>query len=247
MLKYKDSILTLENQETITDAKFTLAVECDQDVGISVIIDLGEASICESAMQSNGIYYATFALPYDLIDLCSKAKAYLVVYNTSYNAHTNVVELSFDTDKIKKNAKKAYYTEVNELKMKIAQLQSELNDAVQGKIIQNIKIPNLDYVKKGMVLTSIDDCGTFVAMYPFANTVTKVNGVEAVNGGVDIDASLIEYKKGITIEEYLTMLAASVTSVNDYVKTIGESLKRVSDKLDELTVEFTRHVSSGII
>ena len=97
-----------------------------------------------------------------------------------------------------------------------------------------------------MILEAVDN-GNFMAAYPFADIVTKVNGQQAVDGVVEIDASMIKYNTERTIKDQLIVISKAIKAQNDTIKTLAGQIDSLNTKVATLSVQLATHLDSGIV
>ena len=97
-----------------------------------------------------------------------------------------------------------------------------------------------------MVLIAIDE-GNFMAAYPFADVITKINGEQAVDGVVEITASMIKYNTERTIVEQFKVIAEAIQAENNALKTLTEQVNSISKRVADLGIKLATHLDSGIV
>ena len=136
--------------------------------------------------------------------------------------------------------------EIAEFRLQLEKLQEKLEALSLGKLVPNVNIANKDYIKPGMTLVALDN-GNFMAAYPFADVIKIVNGQQAVDGVVEIEASMIKYNTERTVEAQLKVLGEAVTNVNNTVTTLIGEVKALSERLATLSMKVETHLDSGIV
>lgn len=170
----------------------------------------------------------------------------LLSVSASFSKESNQIPLVFDTNKIELLIKQETSKNILELNKKVADLESRIEALSLGKVVPNINITNKDYIKPGMVLVAIDE-GNFTAAYPFADIITEVNGQHAVDGVVQIEASMIKYNTERTIVDQFYYIAKAIQSQSEAVKTLANELSSIQKKLAELSIKVETHLDSGIV
>jgi len=248
MLKYENNLLEVSNTR-VNSSDFILKLKTDIDASILGILILSDQSkkVIEF-VKTEDKYLGRLLITENDIRLLSSSRFHLELINAEFQKNSNVVELQFDIESIKLDVKKKLADEYKEIVERLIKLENKVNDLKSSKVLNGLNITNKSSIRHGMVPVAIDDKGNFVALYPFSNTVTEVNGQHAANGAVVIDSSMIEYKlKGTTVEEALRSQAQAIVSINDLVKSIVDTQKDLMTRLNEIDMKIESHINNGII
>lgn len=170
----------------------------------------------------------------------------LISISSSFTKESNAVKIDFDINKIKLNIKQKSSKELIELRKDLIKMQSQLEALSLGKLVPTVNIANKDYIKPGMILVAIDN-GNFMAAYPFADVIKEVNGQQAIDGVVEIDASMIKYNIERTIAEQLDIIGQGVLKQNEVIKTLSEQVVTLSKRVADIDIELATHLDNGII
>jgi hypothetical protein len=197
-------------------------------------------------IKFNNIFKARLSLTLEDLNYLQGATFKLISVSSSFTKESNLLTLSFDINKIKLTIKQESSKEMLELKKQISALTTKLEALSLGKLVPNVNIINKDYIQPGMILVAIDN-GNFMAAYPFADIVTNVNGQQAVDGVVEINASMIKYNTERTIEEQLKVIAKAIQTQNSTIKTIAGELGALSERVATLSMQLATHLDSGVV
>lgn len=177
----------------------------------------------------------------------NKMKFQLVLINGTLEEKTNIIPLKFNKELIKTDIKKALSNEYKELMTKYIALDDKINAIKLGNFVQKIDVVNKDVIKPGMIPVAVDNEGHFTALYPFANNITNINGQQAANGVVVIDASMIKCSSNKTIEQTFSDTASAIKALNNLVTEVINNQKEIRKKLDDLDVQISQHINNGIV
>lgn len=197
-------------------------------------------------VKTNDSFKARLSLTEEDLPYLTGVSLKLLSVSSSFSKESNQIPIIFDINKIKLSIKQKVSKDLVEFKKELNQLQERLNTLSLGKLVPNVNIANKNYIQPGMILVAIDN-GNFMAAYPFADVITKVNGQQAVDGVVEIDASMIQYNKERTIEEQLEVIGTAIAAQNTALKTISSEVNSIKQKLADLTVKVETHLDNGII
>lgn len=247
MLQFKKNILTsktftIEEPDTIIQLN-TDVLDCNY---FGVITLNNKTTKTIQFIKVKSLFKARLSLAEEELPYLLGATLRLLSVSSSFSKESNPVQLNFDIDKIKLTIKQSVSKDLLEFKKDLVQVQSKLEALSLGKLVPNVNIINKNHIKPGMILVAIDN-GNFMAAYPFADIITKVNGQVAVDGVVEIDASMIKYNTERTIEEQIKVVAEAIKVQNNTLKAISAEINSLSKKLAELTVKVETHLDNGII
>ena len=196
---------------------------------------------------SDTTYKAKLLLTEDMKSNLQGSYFNLILISETGTMESNLIQLNFDLEKINFSINSSTSQDYVAIIKNIAALEKTVNSLALGHIIDNIKINNQDYIKKGMILQAIDDNGNFVAVYPFIDIVKEVNGQKAINNSIILDASMIQYNQKKTIAEAIVDLTDAIRALNDELNTHSNAIKRLQDDVTELSETLHRHLNDGII
>lgn len=248
MLKFKNKILSSEKDFIISDSDAIIKIDSDIDCILFGILTLSDKSI--KTIQFNkcndGIKARLLLTESDLPLLNGVTFSLHLTSNTG-TFESNSIPVIFDVAKIKLTIKRKTSTELLDTLKELKLLEDKINSIVANHRLLKVNITNLDYIQPGMIPVAVDNKGNFTAQYPFANIITNVNGQTAVDGVVNIDASMIKYNQEIMLDAYIKQLAESLKAVTEFAKTISQTLFSTVESLQELRIKVETHLDNGLI
>ena len=197
-------------------------------------------------VKFNTFFKARLSLYEEDLNFLQGATLKLLSVSSTFSKESNCIKPEFNINKIKITIKQNASKELSELKKEVLQLQNKLEALSLGKLVPAVNIANKDYIKPGMILVAIDD-GNFMAAYPFADIVTNVNGQTAVDGVVELDASMIKYTVERSIAQQLKVMGEAISAQNNLIVTISGELASLSQRVADLTIKLATHLDNGII
>ena len=249
-MKIENEKLSL-NQEVISSADSIISLTSDIHCVIFGVLELsnGVKKIIQFIRENeeSNLYRARLVISESDFSLLDSSTFYLELHNGELSQKTNVVQLEFDKEKIKLNLKKQIANEFKEILTNLKKLDERVTALTTGKVLQSIAISNKNNIQQGMIPVAIDDKGNFVAMYPFADLISSINGQHGVDGAIKIDAAMIEYKIEKTIKQALDDHAEAIVSVKQLVDQVIENQNELRDRVDEIDVRLETHINNGII
>ena len=197
-------------------------------------------------VNTNTYFKARLLLTKEELQFLDNATLKILSVSLEMTQESNELHLTFNKEKILLTIKQQTSDEIAELKRTIVSLQEKLDALSLGKPLTSLNIKNKDYIQPGMTLIARDN-NTFIAAYPFVDIITNINGQVAVDGIVNIDASMIKYTTERTIEEQLKIIGEAIKVQNQTIKVLSTELNMLSKKLADLTVKVETHLDNGII
>lgn len=247
MLKFKNNLLSAETFCIDSpDFIFHLTTDTPDCNYFGVITLTNKVVKTLQFIKFNNEFKARLSLTTEDLNYLQGSTFKLISVSSEFSKESNLLSLNFDINKINLTIKKESSKEILELKKQISILTTKLEALSLGKLVPNVNIVNKNYIQPGMILVAIDN-GNFMAAYPFADIVTNVNGQQAVDGVVEIKASMIKYNTERTIEEQLKVIAKAVQTQNSTIKTIAGELGTLSKKVADLDIKLATHLDSGIV
>ena len=247
MLKFKNNLLSAETF-CIDSPDYILRLTTDTPecnyFGVLTLTNKVVKTL--QFVKFNNEFKARLSLNSEDLNFLQGSTFKLISVSSDFSKESNLLTLNFDVNKIKLTIKQYCSIEILELKKQISTLTTKLEALSLGKLVPNVNIVNKDYIQPGMILVAVDN-GNFMAAYPFADIVTNVNGQQAVDGVVEIEASMIKYNTERTIEEQLKIIAKAVQTQNSTIKTIAGELGTLSKKVADLEIKLATHLDSGIV
>jgi len=248
MLKFKNKILTSDKEFIISDSDAIIKIDSDIDCimfGVFTLSDKSTKTI-QFSKCNDGTKARLLLSELDLPLINSVTFALHLTSDTG-TFISNSISVLFDIAKIKLNVTRKSSVELLETLKALKLLEDKINSIVANHRLLGVNITNSDYIKPGMIPVAVDDKGNFIAQYPFANIITNVNGQTAVDGVVNVDASMIKYNQEIMLDAYIKQLAESVKAVSDFATTISQTLRSTVESLQELRLKVETHLDNGLI
>ena len=247
MLKFKHNLLSAEPFSIDSpDYIFQLTTDTPDCNYFGVITLTNKVVKTLQFIKFNSIFKARLLLDTEDLNYLRGATLKLISVSAEFSKESNLIALNFDINKIKLTIKQETSKEILELKKQIASLTTKLEALTLSKLVPNVNVINKDFIKPGMILVAVDN-GNFMAAYPFADIVTKVNGQQAVDGVVEIDASMIKYNTERTIKDQLIVISKAIKAQNDTIKTLAGQIDSLNTKVATLSVQLATHLDSGIV
>ena len=247
MLTYKN-VLSITKDIISSDTIITLKTELECNYVATIILSDSSTKTL-SFIKDNNLYKARLLLTEEDLPYLNNCKLYLTLIDSNTEKQSNVVDIKFDVNKIKKTIKLSTSNDIKDIKVSIAQLTKRLEDVINKapSFIVNSATPiNTNYVKPGMIPVAIDETGRCIFQYPFIDHVTEINGQKTVNNAILITA------KDIPIEQtdVATAIKAhtdAIKELNNLMKTISSELKSTKNKVADIEKALLQHTDSSII
>lgn len=244
MLRFENNVIKFD--EKIVNSVTKLVMKADVDLDFFAILETADKiKHVYPFTKFNDVYKANLIIDATMVNGLLESKFYIVSAG-EFRQTSNKIKLEFDMQAIKNSLQKEFADKYLDLQIQIKALEKRFNDLTSGKLLKSLNITNTGYIKKGMIPVAVDDNGNFVCQFVFKDHVHKVNGKIAEDGEIVLSASdiLIEDK---SIESVIKDLTAAVKQIHNQIKIVGENQKEIQKKLGDLTIEFTKHISNGII
>lgn len=177
-----------------------------------------------------------FSLPESIL-LTTEVKVNIGVFNGEEFVYGEPSALRVNQKKI--SSKIRNKDEIKSLAHRIAEFERQL--LIHTKQLVQPELPplNKDIVKKGMVLTIIDDDGRSAFMFPFYDIIKEVNGIKAENQRLLLRAEDIPIGStnlDATMKKFLAWQEESTKNYNKLIETlstlIGDFSKLKSEFID---------------
>lgn len=250
MLKYLNNTLTYTEEKIVSNETIiTLSTDLPKSVDIfgELFFENGTSLVIRFIAHKDNIFKAKLNLANYVKQYLPTSKFKLLIFDTGNYKSSNYIQLKFDLEKITFSSNKSNSDEMRNLYLKITELESKLNHIVNGHIIDSIAINNKDYIKAGMVLQAVDDNGNFIATYPFADIVKEVNGQKAVNSSIILDASMLKYNQNKSVYTIIFEIVQALQAVNDTLKSQSDAIKQLQQDINDVRVQFEKHLNDGIV
>lgn len=247
-LKFENNLLKLIDPK-ITSADTTLTLQSDIEApsifGILILTN-GVKKFIDFTLI-DGIYKGRLVITSDELPYVKTSKFQLVFIDNEMEQKTNFVSFQYNIELIKKDIRLKVSDELEKLNVSIKKLESVVDSILTSKVIKELKVQNKDYIRPGMIPVAIDANGNCVMSYPFSNHIVEVNGQKATNGVVTVDASMIKYNLGKSVETSLDEHAEAIASIGAALLEISNSLKDIRQHIDEVDIRLSQHINNGII
>ena len=238
----------LSGSFTVNSADDLVLLKTDIDCSYDLVLEFSNGSTAYSNFVKRDDEYITrLTLKEDNLKGSNTALLYVIMNDGPLSENTNKVQVKLNKALIEKTIKKMYSDELLTLRKDINELQRIVNSLSSSKILQGINITNSAYVQKGMIPVAVNDKGDYIACYPFVTNVQKVNNQEPINGLVNLDASMIEYKSDRTIREAIDEHVKAIVAQNNSIKQLTDTVKQLANRLDQLTIDFETYKNNGIL
>ena len=246
MLKLQNNSLIANENYTISSSDTIIELDTTLSATIFGIFTLTDNSIKIVSFSKIGNYYKTrLLITEEELNILSNVSLQLQLVSETGEYNTNSINVYFDIPKIKLDIKRKSSQDFLALTKEVKSMETKLNSIISKNRMINIDIANLDNIKPGMIPVAIDDKGHFLAQYPFKDVIINVNGQTAVNGVVNVDASMIKYNKDIMLDAYIKQLAETVKALSEYVNTVNQTLFTTVESVKNLRIKLETHLDNG--
>ena len=247
MIKIIEKVLSYDGtqiKKSDSIIELTADVDCSY-IGVFNFNDGSNKVITFDKIEN--VYQGRMIIRPEEIPLLKTAMFHIVMIDGPLNESSNVIKINFAIEQIKKDIKKSLSNDIETIYTEIAKINKIISSLKDGKVLDNVNIVNKEYIKKGMIPVAVDDKGNFIACFPFANNINCVNGQRAVNGVVNIDASMIKYIREMSIAEAIKNNSEALLKQNDLLNTVIEAQKDMMKHINELDIKLETHINNGII
>jgi hypothetical protein len=247
MLHYKNNILSTESFVIDShDSIITLTTDIPDCNYFGALILSNKVIKTLQFTKVNNTFKARLVVNKEELNFLDGVLFKLISVSTAFSKESNLVKFNFNKEKIALTVKQTISKEILEVQKRLTELNDRVNTLALNKIVPNVNIINKNLIKPGMMLVAVDE-GNFMAAYPFADIVTNVNGQQAVDGLVEIDASMIKYNQERTIKKQLEVLNAAFKAQLTAISTIQNELNKIKNDVGNLTIKVETHLDNGII
>lgn len=237
--------------ETITSADTILSLSSDVESIIFGILQFsnGTKKVVQFLKEEDqSLYRGRLVIYPEDMEFLDSSSFYLELINGELSKKTNKVKLIFNKEQIKITLRKEVSDQYKSVLASVKKLDEKISALTLGKVLKEVPIINKSLIKPGMIPVAIDDKGNFVAMYPFANLISSVNGQQAVDGAIKLDSSMIEYKENDgTIKEAIEAQTSAIQALKHLIDEIVENEKEIRQQLNEVDMKIESHINNGII
>lgn len=242
----------LTTEEIINSSDFIISLTADVDAILFGLLEFsnGSKKVIQFVKSNNDSlsYKGRLILYPEDLEFLESSLFHIECVNGELSQKTNVVKLSFDKEKIKLNIRKEASEQYKSILILVKQLEEKISSLTTGKVLQSLPIKNKNMIKPGMIPVAIDEKGNFVAMYPFANLISSINGHQGIDGAIKLDASMIEYKEnGDSIKEAIEKQTEAIQALKHLIDQIADNQKQIRQQLNEVDMKIESHINNGII
>jgi tetratricopeptide (TPR) repeat protein len=244
MLHIKENLSLLNNKDQLFDGYVKITSELNPEDRLMICVleyDKGkEVKRIVFNNQTEG--QVTFRLHDDLI----RSKKLLLsvgVYNYNDYTFTNTVEVKLEPGMVAKVRRdedeiKNLYFELFELKQQIADYKKNIG----------FEIPsfNKEYLKKGMMLSVIDDQGNVAFVNSYDDSIKEINGKKSFNYKLNLEAKDIPYQN-LNIEDVLKNYSQAFKTLQNNYDNLVNTVEKIINQLKDLEVRFVEYTSRDII
>lgn len=249
MLTFKSPSILEYNNQPVNSADFLLKLESAVDANYVATLTLKNkvTKVIYFVKQGNN-FKARLIIRDEDLNFLEGSTLKIKAFNSNFNVETLPVTLKWDIPSIQLNIKQFISRDYEEVMSNLIKLENKLDGLIDKGVLKGIKIINPELAKKGMVPVVVDDKGNYVPQYPFANIIKEVNGLQAVNEKLFINAGDIPLsEKNINIQETLTELSKAIKQQAQLIKELARIQTKLSDELKETKLKLAEHLNSGII
>jgi hypothetical protein len=244
MLHIKENLSLLNNKDQLFDGYVKITSELNPEDRLMICVleyDKGkEVKRIVFNNQTEG--QVTFRLHDDLI----RSKKLLLsvgVYNYNDYTFTNTVEVKLEPGMVAKVRRdedeiKNLYFELFELKQQISDYKKNIG----------FEIPsfNKEYLKKGMMLSVIDDQGNVAFVNSYDDSIKEINGKKSFNYKLKLEAKDIPYQN-LNIEDVLKNYSQAFKTLQNNYDNLVNTVEKIIIQLKDLEVRFVEYTSRDII
>ncbi len=250
MLKIENGILSVKDNE-IRSSDTILELQSDQiysncQIFGKLIFKNAEVKIIQFE-KIDELYKGRLLITQDDISKLNGAQLFIVLVSANFNEQTNGIQLKFNQELIKKDIRIVKSDEIKNIYTEINKLKSIVNSLEKGGALKFANVLDKDLIQPGMIPVAIDNKGNFIAAYPFVNLINEVNGQKAVNGIVNVNASMIKCSSGKHIQQTIEEHASALQALANAFEVVSDQQKELLRRLDEIDIRLSAHINDGII
>jgi hypothetical protein len=245
VLYIKQDLTLLHVKDQLFDGYVTVRsdVEPNRVLICVVTYDKGK-EVRNITFDQQGIGQVYFKITEDIVK-SKKITLAVGIFNYEDYTYSNQVEVQLDPAAVVRIKKDE--DEFKNIHFELYELKQRLLDFMIG-VENKPEIPqaNKEDIKKGMVLTVIDDEGHVAYRSPYTDTIKEINGLKGFNYKVDIHSKDIPYQT-INVEDALKNLSQSFKAFQANYENLLATTQEVIKKLAELEVKFVEYTSRDIL
>jgi hypothetical protein len=203
--------------------------------------------VTQFTKRTSTIYVARLRIDADILQNTKDASIVIEIVSGIFSKKLPKHALVVDEEKIKYSISATKHKEVQELKLKLREIQETLRLLTEGRALTKISLSNTDSVAPGMVPVAIDNKGNFVAMYPFNDMIKDINGITPIGSSLELKAEDILMESGMSIQEAWQSYIQTATKILNYITEVETQLSKINTKLADLETNLTTHLNTGVI
>lgn len=247
MLRIENGILSvIDNEIRSSDTVLELQAEVECQIFGKLTFKNGEVKIIQFDKIDN-TYKGRLLISQEDLSKLSGAQFFAVLVSANFTEQTNGIQLKFNQELIKKDIRLVKSEEIKSIHEELNKLKSIINSLEKGGSLKFANIIDPELIQPGMIPVAVDNKGNFVAAYPFVNLITEVNGQKAVNGVVNVNASMIKCSSGKHIQQTIKEHASALQALANAFEVVSDQQKELLRRLDEIDIRLSAHINDGII
>lgn len=165
------------------------------------------------------------------------------IYNYNDYTFTNSIEVKLEPGMIAKI--KRDEDEIKNLYFELFEIKQQLADYKQNIAFQMPDI-NKEHLKKGMMLTVIDNQGNVAFVNSYDDSIKEINGKKSFNYRLELDAKDIPYQN-LNVEEVLKNYSQAFKTLQSNYDNLVNTVEKIINQIKEIEVKFVEYTSRDII
>lgn len=247
----KDGTLSGELKLSKPKNIINVKTEIENCVYILQIIDTVKNTelFCSELKQTNeNIISCVIICPNEWIEL--KLSAHIIMWNGNESKYTNSVPITIDKTSLQMSTinKSSKDIQIAELTKDIAELKKLIKTTLSGLVIKTLPEFDKKLLRKGMVLTCINDSGAVAFSQPFSDNITSINGKRAINKELEINARDINMDTGKSINNAIVSLTKAVEELSKNLANVSAIVSaHTTDiaNIKTLLLDYTGEIMEG--
>jgi hypothetical protein len=223
-----------------------LTVETDlpEVVQLLAIVETESFKVSQPLNQTQpNVREVTFKFPNHFNE--QRVDIHIAVFNANEWVHGPKLNIAVDLRSIQRTNREQDIMKL--IGLDLTELRFRLDSYAKGFVKPNLPPYNKEYVKKGMVLMTIDDEGNAAFMFPFYDVIKEVNGVKANDQKLSLSAKNIPYAGDKSVADVLKDLLAAAKQSAENDKKISEALTKIAKSLGELEAKIIQEENRDVI
>lgn len=245
MLYIKQDLTLLHVKDQLFDGYVSIRSDVEPNRILVCVLNYDKGKeIRHISFDQAGIGQVYFKITEDIVK-SKKLTLAVGIYNYDDYTYSNQVEVQLDPSAVVKLKRdedefKHIHFEIHELKQKVLDF---LMGVEHSKVLPDAKKED---VRKGMVLTVIDEHGHTGFRSPYNDSIKEINGLKGFNYSLELNAKDIPYQT-INVEDALKNLTQSFKAFQANYENLLATTQEVIKKLAELEVKFVEYTSRDIL